>query len=149
MDLVVVWWSIAVAWEEVVWGHLVDLGSTFRQHLKMIQSTILAQSYQHELSGHSLRPPERHESHYSQNCKSPATSLHQKNRVARRWPARKNTHGWCRGCQTVKKRMWLAFGALFHSENDFQVVGSPRRSFVLLFLSLLRPHSWCWRRLEL
>ena len=75
MDLVVVWWSFAVTWEEegeeVVWGHLLDLGSTFRQHLKMIQSTILAQRNQHELSGHSLRCPARRECHYSQNCKSP------------------------------------------------------------------------------
>ena len=67
MVLVVVWWSFAGTWEEegeeVVWGHLLDLGSTFRQHQKMIQSTILAQSYQRELSGHSLRRPERHECH--------------------------------------------------------------------------------------
>ena len=71
MDLVVVWWSFAVTWEESS-GHLMDLGSTFRQHPKMVQSTSLAQSFQHELSGRSLRPPERHEWHNSQNGNSPA-----------------------------------------------------------------------------
>ena len=147
MDLVVVWWSfdgygccLVVICRHggrrgVVCGRLMDLGSTFRQHQKMIQSTILAQSYQHELSGHSLRPPERHEciihkiaspsseKKAKKSCSAQkgskrregtrrikATILHQKTEQrADGWrkekKKKKHTRGWCRGCKTVKKRI--------------------------------------------